>query len=393
MTDFFFFGCYFCLLITAYLLFFHTSTYQTYSSKILGFVMTVYAISITGYLLIISELMLSVPFLYKTFAPFNLLIPPLGYLYIRAVVQNERKISWNDFFHFIPFLIFVGSYTPFYFMPIQEKWTIVNAVVHNYSNNYKSQDGIIPEGVYYIIRFFQSFLYVYFQWRLIRKAQKQESITFTIPHKSAVIKWLKFFTFMPMVAMLGLVAIFVVVLLSKGDEQSASTSWYSLIVAMSIFSFSVYLLLSPRLLYGIPFFDFKEIDQVVGKGTGHTLADLGTTYANDIYIIETLFIKERLFLTPNLSISLVSVTIGIPARDLSFIINNHYKLRFNDFVNKFRIDYITEQINKGWLRNYTIESLFTSAGFVNKATFNAAFKKHKNDTPSGYIKKFNNVIQ
>lgn len=392
MTDFFYFGCYFCLFITAYLLFFHTSTYQTYSSKILGCVMSVYAISITGYLLVISELILAVPFLYKTFAPFNLLIPPLGYLYIRSVVQNERKIGWNDFFHFIPFLIFVGSYTPFYLMPIQEKWTLVNAVVHNFSNNFKSQDGIISEGGYYLARLIQAVLYVYFQWRLINNAEKQATVRFAIPHKSSVIKWLKFFTFMPMVTMLGIVAIYILVMTTSGNAQVGSTNWYSLVVSLSVFSFSVYLLLNPKLLYGIPFSGNPEPQKISRKEDADSDADLGDIYAKDIKIIEEHINNEKICLTPNLSINLFSVMIGIPARDLSFIINNHYKLRFNDFINRHRIDYIVEKIEAGSLNQYTLESLSTEAGFLNKATFNSAFKKHIGSTPSEYIQLNRNKI-
>lgn len=384
MTDFLFFGCYFCLLITAYLLFFHSSAYQTYSSKVLGFVMIVYAISITGYLLILSEWILYIPLLYKTFAPFNLLIPPLGYFYIRAVVKNERKISRKDYFHFIPFFVFVLSYTPFYIMPYQEKWDIVYKVVHDYSNNYKSQDGIIPESIYYLVRFVQAFIYVYFQWRLIRSAEKEVSITFTIPHKASVIQWLKFFTLMPMGALLGLIAIFIVVLSTSSGLQSGSAGWYSLIVSMSVFSFSVYLLLNPKLLYGIPFGP-AEIQTSESKVQTLNEIDLGSTYAHDILLIENAFLKDKLYLTPNLNINQLSVLLGIPARDLSFIINNHYKLRFNDFINKYRIDFVVEKIEQGWLDRFTLQALASTAGYVNKTTFNNAFKKHVGHTPSEYI--------
>lgn len=385
MADFFYFGSYFCLLITAYLLFFHTSTYQTHSSKILGFVLIVYAISITGYLLLISELILTVPYLYKTFAPFNLLIPPLGYLYIRAVVQNERKIKWNDFFHFVPFLIFVVSYTPFYLMPINEKLEIVNAVLTNRSQNITSQDGIIPEAGYYLARFIQSVVYVYFQWSLISNAEKQTTVTFAIPHKASVIKWLKFFTFMPMIAFLAIIAIVLVVMNSAGNAKGGSTNSYSLIVSMSIFSFSVYLLLNPRLLYGIPFTGNFEVAKKVNKELVNSEQDFGDIYAKDIQIIEDAFKKDKIFLTPNLNINLLSVQIGIPARDLSFIINNHYKSRFTDFINKYRIGYVVEKLEQGWLDQFTLQALSTTAGFVNKATFNTAFKKHVGLTPSEYI--------
>lgn len=349
--------------------------------------MLVYAISITGYLLVISQLMLRVPFLYKTFAPFNLLIPPLGYLYIRSVVQNERRISWNDFFHFIPFLIFVGSYTPFYLMPTGEKRGMVDAVVHNFTQNFKSQDGIIPEWGYYLARFVQAICYVYFQWSLIKKAAKQEIVQFAIPHKKAVIKWLKFFTFMPMLSMLGIVVIFLFAMNAKTNAQVGTSNIYSIIVSLSIFSFSVYLLFNPQLLYGISVFKISDSNssKAIKIENESSVKKMGDQFDQDIFLIEQAMQKDQIFLTPNLSINLLSVNLGIPARDLSFIINNHYKLRFNDFINRHRIQYIVDAIDHGWLDQYTLESLSNKAGFVNKATFNAAFKKHIGSTPSEYV--------
>jgi AraC-like DNA-binding protein len=50
-----------------------------------------------------------------------------------------------------------------------------------------------------------------------------------------------------------------------------------------------------------------------------------------------------------------------------------------------RINYIIAKMQGEYLEKYTLESLSLEAGFVNKATFNSAFKKQMKCTPSEYL--------
>ena len=81
----------------------------------------------------------------------------------------------------------------------------------------------------------------------------------------------------------------------------------------------------------------------------------------------------------------MSVEINIPTKLISFIINKHFEMRFNEFINKYRVEYIKEKINERYLDAYTLNSLSKDAGFSNLTTFIAAFKKTENCTPSEYI--------
>ena len=103
--------------------------------------------------------------------------------------------------------------------------------------------------------------------------------------------------------------------------------------------------------------------------------------------IQTYFENDQPFLQKDLSINHVSVALNIPSRELSFIINHHFGQRFNDFVNKYRIEYITKKINKTYLANYTMEAIANEAGFASKSSFNLAFKKFNQCTPSEYLLK------
>jgi AraC-like DNA-binding protein len=44
-------------------------------------------------------------------------------------------------------------------------------------------------------------------------------------------------------------------------------------------------------------------------------------------------------------------------------------------------------MNKEYLNNYTLEAIASEAGFASKSTFNLAFKKYHQLTPSEYLAK------
>jgi len=110
-------------------------------------------------------------------------------------------------------------------------------------------------------------------------------------------------------------------------------------------------------------------------------------YSKEIAQLKKYFNENQAFLIKGINISDVAVGTGIPSKKLSFIINQHYKQRFNDFVNQYRINYITNKINEGYLDHYTLKTLSSEAGFSSPNTFITAFKKIELCSPSDYIIK------
>ena len=85
--------------------------------------------------------------------------------------------------------------------------------------------------------------------------------------------------------------------------------------------------------------------------------------------------------------------LNISVSELSFIINHKFNQRFTDFVNKYRIEFVIDKIEEGFCDKFTVESLSIMAGFASKSTFNIAFKKIMNCTPSEFIGQKNNELQ
>ena len=69
---------------------------------------------------------------------------------------------------------------------------------------------------------------------------------------------------------------------------------------------------------------------------------------------------------------------------LSEVLNSLIGQTFYDFVNGYRVREVQRRIHAGDARALKMFALALDAGFASKSTFNQAFKKHTNQTPSDF---------
>lgn len=385
MGDFIFIGSLFCSLISAYILIVKRRSYDSYSDKLLGVLFISYAFCTIGYLLIKSEWIVFIPHFYKTAQPVNFLIPPLAFLYVRSIINNEKKFKWKDSLHFIPFLLILINYIPLYFSNIEHKQILVQSVVNHFEESIKRQDGFLPESIQ-ILRPIQAVFYLILQWKVYYNftRNKQESFhAFTQMIQSWIYKFNIF------VSLTVVTFIFFVLVVSYGMTTGTDLKkiifFASIPTAFSLFYLSIYIILNPTILIGLPFVQYQQIDEKQQIDT--------KTYELEAQKIVTYFQNEKPYLRKNLAINEVSLATNIPIKTLSFIINQYFQQHFNDFVNGYRIAYFVEQLQADHLNNFTIYALSESAGFSNKTTFLSAFKKVYQCTPSQFIQNSLNYIK
>jgi AraC-like DNA-binding protein len=391
MVEVFYIGSIFCAFITVYLLLFKEKALRSYSDNLLALFLLFAVWCVIIYLAIYYGWIVNAPHLYKTAAPINYLLPPLTYLYVRAVLFNEKKISNKDIWHFIPFILFFLNYIPFFILPIIEKSMIVQLAIKNYSTSYQYQAGIVPESVSFIFRILQSIIYLIFQWRLIFQFKTVKiNIEFDKQIK-VVLKWLKILTW---ASTLFVIAFLLLVVLALSNNTLLSFRFMNLIPgflgSISFLVISSYLLLNPKVLLGFPFIKYTQVAPCLLINKKVKLSFIINDYSKEIEQINKYFNENQPFLIKGINISDVAVGTGIAAKELSFIINQHFNQRFNEFVNQYRISYITKKINEGFLDHYTLQTLSSEAGFSSPNTFIAAFKKIELCSPSEYLAK-NNV--
>ena len=386
MVEVLYLGSIFCALLTIFILLFKENTYKSYANYLLSFYFIFYVACIVLYLLVFTGLINKVPYLHKVFGPLNYLIPALSYLYVRVVLFNEKRFTYKDLPHLIPAIVAFISYIPYYILPIAEKAIIVKSIVNDMSIANKYNFGYIPEKLFLIFIPIQTTYYVILQWRLLFQYKKSNKQIEVQNQLDIVIKWIKIFNASSSLFVIGY---FILITLALNVPNLFYTSTGMIIpglcLSISFFVISSYLLINPYVLSGLPFIKYKEIESDLLENERSEVLFIETDYSNEIKLIDDYFIQKQSFLKQGLTLGIVAVELNIPVRELSYIINNYYTTRFNDFVNKYRVDYILQKVGMYHLDIYTLESLSKEAGFTHKSSFYRAFKRIHNVSISEYL--------
>ena len=379
MGDFLFIGSVFFALVSAYLLFFNKIGLQSFSDKILATLFLSYSYCVIVFLLISSGWIVHAPFLYKTSAPINYLVPPLAYLYVRSVLYNESKFEKKDFLHLVPFLIITFNYLPIYYSSYNERLEVVKLVINSYDKNYLIQDGFFPENIQ-ILRPIQSLVYLVLQWKILIDFKKKNITTSFKEHTLMIFNWLKKFNYcISFTNLTFLIFVFGVAYSLANKQPLNEVVLYAAIpVSISLLYLSSYLIINPKVLAGLPYIG-KEL-----KNNPKSLIN-DVNYDLEIATIKSYFEVHKPFLQPSLTIGQLSLSLDLSPKVVSFIINQCLNQNFNDFVNSYRVASLIESMQQGELKNYTIQALALQAGFANKTSCMNAFKKIHQCTPSQYI--------
>ncbi len=386
MVGIFYIGSIFCALVTIYLLLYNENAIKTFANYLLAsyFIFCISCLSV--YVLIIYGLIIEVPYLYKITAPINFLLPPIVYLYVRIMLFNKQKLNNLDFLHIIPFLLVLINYFPFYLLPIGNKKDIILELLKDINISYKIQVGYLSEYIINIFRILQNLIYLIFQWKLIITFNKQNKNNEVEKQINNVIKWLRIFTSLSTISLIAFILLaFTALVFQDIYADGFIFDLPDYIFASCFFIISTYLLTHPSIFAGLPFIKYKQTPSTLILNQTDYIPYIEQDYSTEIRIIIDYFETKKPYLIIGLNISQLAVEINISTRLISFIMNQHFEMRFNEFINKYRVSYIKQKINESYLDSYTLNSLASEAGFSNLTTFIAAFKKIENCTPSEYL--------
>jgi AraC-like DNA-binding protein len=386
MGELFFLGSILCAILTIYVLIFKEGSLKSYADYLLSTLFFLQIWCVVVYLLIYYGWITEVPHLYKTAAPINFIIPPLSYLYIRSVLYNEKSFNKKDLIHFIPFLLFFINYVPFYLLPTPEKKVIVEATTKNLALAYQYQAGLLPEYLNFILRPIQVLAYLIVQWNLVSKFKTHYASSNVEKQVKDVLKWLKVILWSATIFVVGFFLLIILTTISKSlFSYSIINLVPGIIISISFFVISVYLLIHPEVLAGLPFIKYEEVASTIVDNEINKIPFIREDYSKEIEAIENFFENKQPYLISNLSITQVAVILDIPVRELSYIINNYYSMRFSDFLNNYRVKHITNILNETTLSKFTIDSLALKSGFSSKSSFYRSFNKVYKCTPTEYL--------
>lgn len=129
-----------------------------------------------------------VPHLFKVPVTLILLFGPLGYILIRALLNNEQSFKKSDWLHAIPFLLYFIELVPFFLHSTEYKLRIINTIVNQDIIQLIGYEvGVIPNKIHAIIIQLSNFGYVIATLYVYRKNKLSQNDTEDIETKNKLV--------------------------------------------------------------------------------------------------------------------------------------------------------------------------------------------------------------
>jgi AraC-like DNA-binding protein len=341
-------------------------------------------------------------YIYRFPGPLYYLIMPGAYLYVRAVINDEAKLRKRDFIHILPAFLRLLELGPFYFTSYAYRRSLVERLVKDPDNTIKLSEGILPPYSHTILLSALGIIYLGLMIVTIKRAGGIQTAKLPIS-RSWSFKWLKAFT--TLIAVISLPIIFMAVF-SQPHFIDRSQLLLST-VCLSFLVINLFLFFQPEILYGIPRVKLtgdmglnvikapeKETKQeeeadmltneemLVEESSGTSDLAYLETYKP---VLELYLASSKPFLKQGYSIFDLARETNIPQHHLSALLNRLYRMRFTEFMNRMRIDYIIENFGGPQWGNLTLEGIAKQAGFNSRTTFFNSIKKATGLAPSEFL--------
>ena len=103
-----------------------------------------------------------------------------------------------------------------------------------------------------------------------------------------------------------------------------------------------------------------------------------------------LFEKEKIYRENDINLEMVARKLNTTRHNASQVINEHFKVSFHELINTYRIDEAKKILKEHNDHGLNIIDVAYEVGYNNKVTFNKAFKKKTQLTPSEFQRSVSN---
>jgi len=341
------------------------------------------------HVLVITGLIVHVPFLLRGMAPFYYLVQPAIYFYVVVNLKENYAFSKIHLLHLIPaFYSIIDNYG--FYTGGHEHWQFwANKVSSNYANISNYPGSLVKAKFNFILRVLLYIAYTLFAWRYyIKNLQLDKEIKTLF-----VLKWLKFFLIVITIFVISVTysSVYSAIFLSSLNEKTRLIFEVPLyLTGISLITLALYILLNPILLFGLPKINYSTINE-----NNRSLSKFKTISNQDkeienpeFHLANTIILEikeKKLYSNSEFSVSMASEYFSIPNHHISYILNNHIKKSFPDIISEMRIDHAIQLLKDNNSKKYTMEAIGNIAGFNSRTTFYVSFKKITGISPNEYL--------
>jgi AraC-like DNA-binding protein len=307
---------------------------------------------------------------------------PLVYLYAVAASDRSWRFQRRTWIHFLPVAINVLATSPYYFMSGAEKLALLDRWVA----------GDIPTQLVLL----DPFKYVsgigYSIATVLYLRLHQREIEHNYSNVGRVnLRWLLTLT----LAAFG-IWILATTLKIAGVATPLRDDHISLAMAVLVYAIGYMGLRQPEVFrYQTAEFQVPKLAIIPPSSPPVVLPDestpryersgLGDVEAEQLKArLLAVMESERPWRDSELTLADLATKLNSTPHKLSEVLNGQIGQTFYDFVNGYRVREVQRRIKSGEARALKMLALAMDAGFASKSTFNQAFKKHTNQTPSDF---------
>jgi AraC-like DNA-binding protein len=103
-----------------------------------------------------------------------------------------------------------------------------------------------------------------------------------------------------------------------------------------------------------------------------------------VALLNEAMITNKLYLNPELTIEILASTLNVSRHHLSQVLNERFQRTYFDFLIMYRLEESRKRLNESKYKHLTIAAIALDSGFSSVSSFNEAFKKQYNTTPSKF---------
>ena len=296
---------------------------------------------------------------------FMLLMAPSLYFYILSILDKPPVfLQWKMLLHLIPTIPFIAF--NLYFSNLTQAERIA-WFIKDFS------EGTLETNMLNVVHYIQIPIYLIISYLMVLK-QLKVSPKVVIDNVAIDISWMKLFLIMN----ISFVTISAPLCFYFANEKA------NIIIgelAMNI----QFLYIFSKSVWSNGIFSTEKIGRF--KNSEPTLKidnNLADDYLNTL---TNFMISQKPFLKEDCNLQYISDQTGISIHQISNVLNSKLKKNFSDYINEYRIEESKLLLHSDHSERLTIEALGFECGFGSKSSFNKAFKKHTQLTPSQYRQK------
>lgn len=318
-----------------------------------------------------SRDIMSFPFLLRTGPLVAYLRGPCLFFYILLLLDGRRRLKFTDAWHLIPALIYFIDYLPLFLSYEEYKLSVIDQLFQTYNQRTLFAEGwisLLPKHIW--LKSIVTIIYLF----LLAGIWKKYKIPTSLLHNRQLVNWMKIVT-----AVFAIDSIFGII---TGFYPSSVLVWtttvFHLLSYCGVIIIGLFFL--PDVLYGTGKTSNAEpiVDKLKYTGPSEETSNLVKDRMME-------FLDQKGFLQKQIKLAELANIIGVQPYVLSAYINHVYHMRFNDFINFYRIQYVSDGLLKGEWEELTLEAIGEKAGFTNRTTFLNSFKRYKGTTPTLFL--------